>query len=83
MKVKTIKNVDDETWKLMKEAARREKLKMSALLKEMVKEHKSKPSKVWNIILNGKPLLTEREATEMLKTVTKLRKESGYRNVTA
>jgi hypothetical protein len=83
MKVKTIKNVDDETWKLMKEAAKREKLKMGALLKEMISEHKTKPAKAWNIILNGKPLLTEREAIEMLKTVAKLRKESGYRNVTA
>ena len=83
MKVRTIKDVDDETWKLMKEAARREKLKMGVLLKEIVKEHKTKPSKFWSVILNGKPLLTEREAKEMVKTVAKLRKESGYRNVTA
>lgn len=83
MKVKTIKNVDEETWKLMKEAARREKMKMGALLKEMVKEHKTKPSKFWSVILNGKPLLTDREATKILRTVAKLRKESGYRNVTA
>jgi len=83
MKVRTIKNVDDETWKLMKELSARRKMKMGALLKEIVKEHKTKPAKTWSIILNGKPLLTEREAKEMLKTVAKLRKESGYRNVTA
>jgi predicted DNA-binding ribbon-helix-helix protein len=83
MRVRTIKNVDDETWKLIRSIARREKLKMGVLLKEMVNEHKTKPSKAWSAILNVKPLLSEREATAMLKTVAKIRKESGYRNVTA
>lgn len=83
MKVRTIKDVDEETWRTIREMARREKLKMATLLKEMAKEYRWKPSTTWNRILNTKPTLTKKEATAMLKTVAKLRKESGYRNVTA
>jgi len=83
MKVRTIKDVDEETWKTIREMARREKLKMATLLREMAKEYRSKPSAAWNRILNTKPMLTKKEAAAMLKTVAKLRKESGYRNVTA
>jgi len=83
MKVRTIKDVDEETWKTIREIARRENLKMASLLKEMTKEYRLKPSTAWNKILNTKPILTKKEATAMLKTVAKLRKESGFRNVVA
>lgn len=81
MTVRTIKDVDEETWKMIREIARREKLKMGFLLKEMIKEYKWKPSASWNKILNTKPILTKKEAEAMLRTVTKLRKEYGYRDV--
>lgn len=82
MKIRTIKNVDEETWKLIREISRKEKLKMGSLLKEMVNEYKSKRSPAWDRILLSKPILTKKEAEGMLKTVKKFRKESGYRNVT-
>jgi len=79
MKVRTIKGVDDETWKIMKEMARQERLKMGLLLKEMAKEYKGKPSTVWNKILNAKPILTADEARDMEKIVSKIRHEHGFR----
>jgi len=83
MKVRTIKDVDDETWKIFKEMASRRKIKMGRLLKEIAIEHNKRPSISWNKILNAKPTLTKKEADIALKRVAKMRKESGYRNVIA
>ena len=79
MKVRTIKNVDDETWKALKEMASRRKLRMGSMLREIAKEYKRKPSDAWERILNAKPILSESEAENMLRTVEKIRKERGYR----
>ena len=82
MKVRTIKGVDEETWKLLKETASRRRLKMGTLLKEIAIVYKKRPSDSWKQILYAKPVITKKEAKVMLKTVVELRKESGYRNVT-
>ncbi|MGH9921556.1 MAG: hypothetical protein ACRD38_02270 [Nitrososphaerales archaeon] len=81
MKTRTVKDVDEETWKLLKQMAKRRRLRMGTLLKEIAVEYKKKPSDSWKKILHAKPLLTETQARGMLKTVAKIRKESGYRNV--
>lgn len=81
MRIKTIKDVDEETWKTLKEMAGRRRLKMGTLLKEITMGYKKRPSDSWDKILHSKTILTKREAEAMLKTVAKLRKESGYRNV--
>ena len=81
MKIKTIKNVDEETWKTLKEMASKRRLRMGTLLKEITMGYKRRPSDSWDKILYAKPILTKREAKAMLKTIAKLRKESGYRNV--
>lgn len=82
MKIRTIKGVDEETWKLLKETASRRRLKMGTLLKEIAMAYKKRPSDSWSQILYAKPIITKKEAKVMLKTVEELRKESGYRNVT-
>jgi len=40
-------------------------------------KRKKRPSDAWNRILHAKPLLTEKEAMDMLRTVDKIRKEFG------
>lgn len=50
-------------------------------MKDTALKHKKNPPNSWKEILNPKPLLTEREARAMLRTVAKIRKESGYRDV--
>ncbi|MBS3074810.1 hypothetical protein J4447_05170 [Candidatus Pacearchaeota archaeon] len=79
MKVRTIKGVDDETWKILKEIASKRKLKMGGMLREIAKEYKRRPSDAWEKILNARPILTENEAENMLRLVAKMRKERGYR----
>ena len=81
MKTRTIKGVDDETWKLLKETANKRRLKMGTLLKEISMAYKKRPSDSWNQILYGKRVITKKEAEALLKMVKELRKESGYRNV--
>jgi len=81
MTTKTIKDVDEETWKLLKEMAHKRRLKMGALLKEIAIAHKKRPSNSWNKILRAKPVFTEKEARAILRTLAKLREEVGYRNV--
>ncbi len=82
MKTRTIKDVDEETWKVFKQMASGRRLKMGTLLKEIAVEYKKSPSDSWKKILNPKPLLTEKEARAMLRTVVTIRSESGYRDVT-
>ena len=79
MKIRTIKSVDEETWKNIKTIANRENMKMGALLKEMVKEYKKRPSTTWNKILNTKPILTADEARDMKKIISRVRHEYGFR----
>lgn len=81
MKIRTIKDVDEETWKMLKEMASKRRLKMGTMLKEITTEYKKRPSDSWDKILYAKPILTKKEAVAMLKTIDGLRKESGYRNV--
>ena len=82
MTVRTIKNVDDETWKTLKELAGRRKLKMGYVLKYAVRDYAKKSEKISGSLIPSKPLLTDREAEAMLKMVRKMRKESGFRNAT-
>lgn len=79
MRVRTIKDVDDETWKLIKEISRREKMRVGMLLKDMAKEYKSRPATSWEKILNTKPILTEEEAKDIMKIIDKVRHEYGFR----
>ena len=81
MAVKTIKNVDDETWKILKDLASRRRLKMGSVLKYAIREYAKKPEKNLSSIIPSKPILSNKEAEGMLKMVKKLRKEGGFRNV--
>lgn len=79
MEVKTIRGVDEETWNDFKALAVRSNLKMSLLLKIMVKELEEKSENFWDKILNKERNLSEDEARSMLKTLEKSRKERGFR----
>ncbi len=80
MKIKTIKDVDEETWRILKDLSSKRKLKMGSVLKYAVREYAKKAGKRAGII-PSKPILTDKEAEEMLRLVQRMRKESGYRNV--
>ncbi|OIO41307.1 hypothetical protein COU56_02335 [Candidatus Pacearchaeota archaeon CG10_big_fil_rev_8_21_14_0_10_31_9] len=79
MEIKTIKNVDEETWREFKVIAAKNNVKMSALLKMMIKEFEKNNKNFWNEILNGEKLMTDREAEEMKRITANIRKEKGFR----
>jgi len=79
MPVKTIKNVDDETWRKMREISQRKKLKMGGLLRDMVNLYSKNKGDTIRSIIPKKPILTEKEAEDMKRIVKKIRSEYGFR----
>ncbi|MBS3157797.1 hypothetical protein J4206_00745 [Candidatus Woesearchaeota archaeon] len=79
MTLKTIKNVDEKTWYRFKNLAVRNRTSMGALLSNMVDNYDSRSKEVWNQILYGEKLLSDKESKEMHEQVAKLRKEYGFR----
>lgn len=76
MTLRTIRDVDTDTWKQMRELAWKRKMKMAILLKMMVKDFSK--NKVRSIIPE-KPILTKDEAEGIEETLKNLRKEHGFR----
>ena len=79
MEIRSIKNVDEETWREFKAIAAKHNVKMSSLLKIMIKEFEKNSKDFWNEILNGEKLMSDKEAEEMKILTIKLRKEKGFR----
>jgi len=79
MGVRSIKNVDEETWRNFKILAVENNLKMSVLLKMMISEFRKKSDKFWDKILNSGKNLSDDEAEVMMKVVSESRKEYGFR----
>ena len=79
MEVKTIKGVDEETWKEFKNLAVKNNLKMPLLLKVMIKEFEKKGNEFWKEILDRERNLDETEAKDMLEITNEVRKERGFR----
>lgn len=79
MEIKTIKDVDEETWSNFKALAAKNNLKMSLLLKMMINEFEKKSEVFWDKILKGGKKLSDKEAKDMLKIIEDSRKERGFR----
>ena len=79
--VKTVKGVNRETWLKFKELAARKGVTMGKLFENMLREYERRSEDFWNEILSGEKRLSDKEAEDMLKTVKKLRKERGFRDV--
>lgn len=77
--VKTIKDVDEETWSEFKSLAARNKLKMGTFFKLIIKEHEKSSQGFWENLLKGEKIFTDKEAEEMKETVKKIRNEYGFR----
>jgi len=77
--VKTIKGIDEETWGEFKSFAARNKVKLGTFFKTLVKEHEKNSATFWEKILNGEKILSDTEADDIEKTVTRVRAENGFR----
>lgn len=77
--LKTIKNVDEESWHRFKMLALRHRMAMGQLLQKMIKEYEAKAKMTWKEILEGEKILSDKEAESLLEHTSKLRKEYGFR----
>lgn len=78
--VKTIKGVDDDAWIEFKSLAAKNNQTMGSFFGKLIGSYKEDSRAVWDDILNTEPILTEKEARNMMKTVTAMRKERGFRD---
>jgi hypothetical protein len=79
MGVKTIKDVDEETWRKIRTLSVEEDVKMGKLIRNMAENYIKNKESAWNKILSGDKLLSDSEADDIKKITDKLRKERGFR----
>lgn len=76
--IRTIKNVDEETWNELKMISKRNKMNIGKTIRLMISEYKNK-NNFWNKVLNNKKILSDAEAESIMKSVRESRKEKGFR----
>jgi len=79
MSTKTIKDVDEKTWRKLKMLSAEENVKMGKLIGIIADTYVKSRTDIWSEILSGKKILSDSEAKEIEKVVKKLRKERGFR----
>ena len=77
-----IKNLDEENWHFLKIEAAKERITLGNLLNRILEEYKSKEKnnwkREWEKIFSLKPLLSKKEAKEMLAASKSFRKEYHF-----
>lgn len=79
MSTRTIKDVDDETWRKLKTLSAEHDTTMGKILKKITIDYDERNRKFWDKILNYGKIITDKEAEDMMSVVKKLRKERGFR----
>jgi len=79
--VKTIKGINEDAWSSFKSIAAKNNMKMGKLFEEMLDRYKQDSKRFWDEILNGEKILSDKEAEDIEKSIKKLRKEKGFREL--
>ncbi|MBI5332010.1 MAG: hypothetical protein HZB65_00390 [Candidatus Aenigmarchaeota archaeon] len=79
MATKTIKDVDEKTWRKLRTMSAESNIKMAALLKNMAEDYEKRSHVFWRIVLEGEKILSDKEADEIRAVTESLRKEHGFR----
>ena len=79
MEVKTIKGVSEERWMEFKSLAAKKRVPLGSLFEIMLEDYFKNADSFWEKVLNGKKILSEKEAEELKKDTKKLRRDSGFR----
>ena len=79
MALKTIKNVEEETWHEFKTLTVRSHLTMGELLKKMLESYESNSKNFWNEILAGNKILSDKDVEEIKSDIKLIREEHGFR----
>ncbi|MBI4140703.1 hypothetical protein HY485_02585, partial [Candidatus Woesearchaeota archaeon] len=77
--VKTIKDVDNETWARFKELASENNSNMGPFFKTMLKEYEKTTKIFWKDILTRDKILSDKEAEEFGEITKNVREEYGFR----
>ncbi len=77
--VKTIKDVDENTWSSFKSMAARDRQKLGLFFKTIVHNYEETQTDFWKDLLASPKILSDTDAADMQKAVRKLRKEYGFR----
>ncbi len=76
--IKTIKDVDEDTWGELKLISKKNKMKMGKTIRLLIHNYKNR-SNLWDEILHHEKILSDEEAEAILKDIKELRKEKGFR----
>jgi len=79
MAVKTIKDVDEKTWRKLRTMSIENNIKMGTLLKTMTEDYEKRSGVFWKAVLEGEKILSDKEADEIRAVTESLRKEPGFR----
>lgn len=79
MGLKTIKGVREEKWSELKSMAAKNRVPMGKLLENMIEAYSKHTEEVWRRILKGEKILSDKEAEEMKKHISELRKEKWFK----
>ncbi|MAE49389.1 hypothetical protein CMI48_01030 [Candidatus Pacearchaeota archaeon] len=77
--VKTIRNVNEETWRELKTLAAKRRVPLGTLLKNMITEYKKETNNAWDAILNTEKIISDEEAEDLEEITKGMRKEKGWR----
>jgi hypothetical protein len=79
VKTRTIKDVDERTWEILRRFAKKKKVKMGTLLRHMASEYEKVESMDLSKFIPDKPIISADEAEELEQIVINVRREEGFR----
>lgn len=79
MTTRTIKDVDERTWRKIRILSAEHNIRMGKLIEKMTDEYEKSSKSFWKAVLNGEKILSDKEAMEMKKAAAEFRKERGFR----
>lgn len=79
MNIKTIKGIDAEKWIEFKALAARKNVPLGVLFGIMINEYAKYSEDTWSKILEGRKLISDRDAEALAESTKKIRKERGFR----
>jgi hypothetical protein len=78
MVTKTVRGISPEAWAKLKSLAARKSTKIGRLIEEMIRYYDARADEVWDMVLSGKKLLSDKEAEDMEKAIKYHKKERWF-----
>ena len=79
MEIRSIKGVGKEKWIEFKSLAAKKNVSLGNLFEIMLEDYNKRADFLWNKILKGEKILSDKEADELEEIVNETRKERGFR----